>query len=74
MVGSHGKRMIGWDEIALANLDPGSVVQLWRPYWPTDQTENMDSAQVALRVEFEAGILGAVDAGATVVLSPADRL
>ena len=74
MVGSHGKRMIGWDEIALANLDPGSVVQLWRPYWPMDQTENMDSAQVALRVEFEAGILGAVDAGATVVLSPADRL
>ena len=74
MVGSHGKRMIGWDEIALANLDPGSVVQLWRPYWPTDQTENMDSAQVALRAEFEAGILGAVDAGATVVLSPADRL
>ena len=74
MVGSHGKRMIGWDEIALANLDPGSVVQLWRPYWPTDQTENMDSAQVALRAEFEAGVLGAVDAGATVVLSPADRL
>ena len=74
MVGSQGKRMIGWDEIALANLDPGSVVQLWRPYWPTDQTENMDSAQVALRAEFEAGILGAVDAGATVVLSPADRL
>ena len=74
VVGSHGKRMIGWDEIALANLDPGSVVQLWRPYWPMDQTENMDSAQVALRVEFEAGILGAVDAGATVVLSPADRL
>ena len=74
MVGSHGKRMIGWDEIALANLDPGSVVQLWRPYWPTDQTENMDSAQVALRAEFEAGILSAVDAGATVVLSPADRL
>ena len=34
----------------------------------------MDSAQVALRAEFEAGILGAVDAGATVVLSPADRL
>ena len=74
MVESHGKRMIGWDEIALANLDPGSVVQLWRPYWPTDETEDMDSAQVALRAEFEAGILGAVDAGATVVLSPADRL
>ena len=74
MVGSHGKRMIGWDEIALANLAPGSVVQLWRPDWPTDQTENMESAQVALRAEFEAGILGAVDAGATVVLSPADRL
>ena len=74
IVNSYGKRMIGWDEIALADLEVGSVVQLWRPYWPSDETEDMDSAQAALRVEFEAGILRAVDAGATVVLSPADRL
>ena len=31
IVERHGKRMIGWDEIALAGLHPGSVVQHWRP-------------------------------------------
>ena len=27
----QGKRMIGWDEIAPANLQPGAIVQHWRP-------------------------------------------
>jgi hexosaminidase len=31
IVQSHGKQMIGWDEIAPANLLPTSVVQHWRP-------------------------------------------
>lgn len=31
IVRSHGKRTIGWDEIAPAALLPGAVVQLWRP-------------------------------------------
>jgi len=31
IVDRHGKRMIGWDEIALATLRPLSVVQHWRP-------------------------------------------
>lgn len=31
IVERHGKRMIGWDEIALASLHPASVVQHWRP-------------------------------------------
>ncbi len=31
IVERHGKRMIGWDEIALAGLHPASVVQHWRP-------------------------------------------
>lgn len=31
MVQSHGKRMIGWDEIARAELDPSTIVQYWRP-------------------------------------------
>jgi hexosaminidase len=31
IVQSHGKRMIGWDEIAPAALVPGSIVQHWRP-------------------------------------------
>ena len=28
---SHGKRVIGWDEIAPTKLAPGSIVQHWRP-------------------------------------------
>jgi len=31
IVERHGKRMIGWDEVALASLHPASVVQHWRP-------------------------------------------
>lgn len=31
IVERHGKRMIGWDEVALASLHPVSVVQHWRP-------------------------------------------
>ena len=31
IVASHGKRTIGWDEIASAPLQPGTVVQHWRP-------------------------------------------
>ena len=30
IVRSHGKRMIGWGEIAPARLDTGTIVQLWR--------------------------------------------
>ena len=31
IVQKHGKQMVGWDEIAPANLLPTSVVQHWRP-------------------------------------------
>ena len=31
IVQSHGKQMIGWDEIASATLLPTSIVQHWRP-------------------------------------------
>lgn len=31
IVRSHGKQMIGWDEIAPAKLEAGAVVQHWRP-------------------------------------------
>jgi hexosaminidase len=31
IVGSHGKRMIGWDEISPARLEPTTLVQHWRP-------------------------------------------
>jgi hexosaminidase len=31
IVGAHGKRMIGWDEIAEAKLDASTIVHHWRP-------------------------------------------
>jgi hexosaminidase len=31
IVQSHGKQMIGWDEVAAATLLPTSIVQHWRP-------------------------------------------
>jgi len=31
IVQKHGKQMVGWDEIAAANLLPASIVQHWRP-------------------------------------------
>jgi hexosaminidase len=31
IVRKHGKRMIGWDEVAAATLLPTSIVQHWRP-------------------------------------------
>jgi hexosaminidase len=31
IVQSHGKQMVGWDEIGPADLHPSSVVQHWRP-------------------------------------------
>ncbi len=31
IVQTHGKQMIGWDEVAATNLAPSSIVQHWRP-------------------------------------------
>jgi hexosaminidase len=31
LVRKHGKQVIGWDDIASANLQPDTLVQVWRP-------------------------------------------
>ena len=31
IVQAHGKRVVGWDEIAHARLVPGAIIQHWRP-------------------------------------------
>lgn len=59
IVASHGKRVVGWDEIAGAPLLPGTIVQLWRPQRPGQPSSVLADA---------------VAAGATVILSPADRV
>jgi hexosaminidase len=59
IVAAHGKRVVGWDEIAETSLIPGTLVQVWRP-------QGSDSTSPAL--------LSAVAGGATLILSPADRV
>ena len=73
IVQSHGKRMVGWDEIAKASLDAGAVVQLWHPSWPTPEMEAGDP-QTERAVAFEERILQAVEGGAQILLSPANRV
>jgi hexosaminidase len=60
IVADAGKIVIGWDEIAEAQLElaPGTIVQVWRP-----QTEATARA-----------VADAVARGASVILSPADRI
>lgn len=60
IVVAHGKRVVGWDEIAEAALDlvPGTIIQVWRPQTPATG----------------AAVAEAVARGASVILSPADRV
>ena len=37
IVQSHGKQMVGWDEIAAVTLLPSSIVQHWRPHTDMDR-------------------------------------
>ncbi len=73
IVTRYGKRMVGWDEIATADLRSGSIVQLWRPLWPGPGAEVSEGRAAAAEVLRE-GLARALEAGAGVVLSPADRL
>lgn len=70
IVRSHGKRMIGWDEVAITALAPESIVQLWRPLWPEQGEPEPGSAAAVL----QEGATRAVEVGATFILSPADRI
>lgn len=70
IVQSHGKRMIGWDEVATTSLASESIVQLWRPLWPEGGDPEPGSAAAVL----QEGATRAVEVGATFILSPADRI
>jgi hexosaminidase len=58
IVAAHGKRLVGWEEIASAPLGAGAVVQ----YWNTAGPRGHDLARAA------------VGQGAQLVMSPADRV
>lgn len=74
IVASHGKTVIGWDEIAGTPLAEGDVVQLWRPFWDVLDQENPDSARLAFAEAQAARVGRALDSGARLILSPADRI
>jgi hexosaminidase len=58
LVAAHGKRLVGWEEIASAPLHDGAVVQLWN----TGNPRGHDLARAAAQQ------------GAQLVMSPADRV
>jgi hexosaminidase len=58
VVAAHGKRLVGWEEIASAPLGEGAVVQ----YWNTAGQRGPELARAA------------VAQGAQLVMSPADRV
>lgn len=72
LIRSHGKRMIGWDEIAMADVGEPTVIQLWRPFWSEDLGFEGPAAERA--AQLRRGVESAVGRGARVVLSPADRV
>lgn len=74
IVASHGKRLVGWDEVASAPLRPGSIVQVWRPLWRRDGEAADDTATAAAATRFREDLLRAAASGSQVLLSPADRL
>jgi hexosaminidase len=74
IVESHGKRLVGWDEVAMADIGPQSTVQLWRPLWRAEDGPELDSARAAQAAELREGVMRAVDQGTRFILSPADRL
>lgn len=74
IVRSHGKSMVGWDETAAADLEPGSVVQLWRPLWPPEGAPPLEGAAAEAARTLQEGVERAIAGGSTFVLSPADRI
>jgi len=74
IVESHGKRLVGWDEVAMADIGPESTIQLWRPLWPADDAPELDSARAAQASELQERAMRAVEQGTRFILSPADRL
>jgi hexosaminidase len=58
LVAKHGKRLVGWEEIASASLAPGTLVQ----YWNTMGPRGHDLARAAAAQ------------GAQLIMSPGDRV
>jgi len=73
IVRARGKRMVGWDEVALADIQDGALVQLWRPLWKGGD-EALEAGAAEAATALKGGVDRALAAGAQVILSPADRV
>lgn len=74
IVASHGKHVVGWDEVALVDLHPESFVQLWRPLWRGEEEEDWSPETRQAAQALRDGLSRAISQGGRVILSPADRL
>ncbi len=75
IVARHDKLIVGWDEVAAADLSSGSRVQLWRPLWPAGgDTATLDSARAAAASVLRQRVDRAVANGVSFIVSPADRI
>ena len=68
IVQAHGKEMIGWDEVASANLLPTSLVQHWRPK-TTPKAAVAKGAKVIMSVASKAYIDMKYDASTPIGLT-----
>ena len=73
IVQKNGKQMIGWDEIAAANLLPTSVVQHWRPK-TTPKDAMAKGVKVIMSLANKAYIDMKYDAGTPIGLEWAARI
>ena len=79
IVASHGKTVVAWDEVTGTTLPPGTLVQLWRPFWdaldnPGNGSTEGDSARTEFAEAQAVRVGAALEAGARLILSPADRV
>jgi hexosaminidase len=74
LVRENGKTMVAWDEVAANLPGSGTVVQLWRPApWHAPGETPQDTARRRIASEQRSEVVGAQEAGARFILSPASR-
>jgi N-acetyl-beta-hexosaminidase len=73
IVQKHGKQMVGWDEVAPANLLPTSIVQHWRPK-TTPKDAVAKGAKVIMSVANKTYVDMKYDANTSIGLDWAGRI
>ena len=71
IVARHDKWMVGWDEVASAEMPEGAAIQLWRPFWSAEESDGPVPERIQ---QLRDGVDRAIASGAGFILSPADRV